>query len=120
MPDRVDQILDYIRELGSERDLTAKAVGLRLRRAAHYVDTETRRRLAPAGMELWEVEILAEIVRLGGVASIGRLQDFAQLTSGALTNRIARLEDKGFVTRAMDDQDRRQIQVAVTAAGRRR
>jgi DNA-binding MarR family transcriptional regulator len=119
-PDRVEWILDHILTMEPGRDLTAKGVGLRLRRAAHHIDTATRRRLAPMGMELWEVEILAELVRTDGAASMGHLQDLAQLTSGALTHRIGKLEVRGFVARTMDPEDRRQVLVRVTPSGRQR
>ncbi|MDQ4114399.1 MAG: MarR family transcriptional regulator [Actinomycetota bacterium] len=118
--DRVEWILRYILERDPGRDLTAKGLALRLRRAAHHIDTETRRRLAPLGMELWEVEILAELDRVDGGASMGQLQDLAQLTSGAITNRVGRLEEKGFVERVLDPQDRRQVRVRVTGSGRAR
>lgn len=118
--DRVEWILEHILSMEPGRDLTAKGVGLRLRRAAHHVDTETRRRLGSRGMELWEVELLAELVRAGGATTMGRLQDLAQLTSGAITHRVGRLEAKGFVRRAVDPADRRQVLVEVTGPGRRR
>jgi len=119
-PDRVQWILNHILSMEPGRDLTAKSVGLRLRRAAHYIDTETRRRLAPLGMELWEVEILAELVRIDGMASMSHLGDLAQLTSGAITNRIAKLEAGGFVERLHDAEDRRHVRVRVTEEGRAR
>lgn len=119
-PDRVDAILDYLHDLYPERDLTAKAVAWRLRRAAHHVDTEVKRRLARAGVELWEKEILCSLRRLGGTLTMGDLQDVAQLTSGAITNRIARLEEHGWVRREVDPHDRRQVLVVLTAAGRER
>ncbi|MFD1827016.1 MULTISPECIES: MarR family winged helix-turn-helix transcriptional regulator [Mumia] len=117
--DRVDPILDYVRDHDGSRDLTAKAVVLRLRRAAHYVDTVARR-LAPKGTELWELEILANLVRHGGEMSVGQLQEAAQLTAGAITNRITRLEDKGAVRRVVSAADRRQILVTLTAEGEQR
>lgn len=119
-PDRVDAILTYLAALEPDRDLSAKAVAWRLRRAAHYVDTEVRRRLAPAGMELWEKEILCSLRRLGGTLTMGELQDVAQLTSGAITNRVARLERDGCVTRTVSPDDRRQVIVTLTPAGRER
>lgn len=119
-PDRVGSILDYIASTDPERDLTAKSVAWRLRRAAHHVDTEVRRRLAREGMELWELEILCGLRRSGGALMVGDLQDIAQLTSGAITNRIAKLERDGYVTREVDPDDRRQVIVRITPAGTER
>lgn len=110
-------MLAFILELAPGRDLTTKSVAWRLRRAAHHVDTEVRRRLAPQGMELWELEILCAIRRSEGAITMGELQDIAQLTSGAITNRIARLEREGHVRRDVDPDDRRQVLVTITPSG---
>lgn len=118
--DRIDSLLAYVEGIYPERDLTAKSVAWRLRRAAHYVDTEIKRGLAPLGMEMWELEILAGIRRYGGTVTMGQLQDIAQLTSGAITNRVARLERDGYVKRDVDSVDRRQVLVTLTPAGRER
>ena len=117
-PDRVDPILSYLHQLDPGRDLSAKAVAMRLRRASHYVDTQIRRHLAPCGMDLWELDILSTLLRENGTVGVGQLQDAAQLTAGAITNRITRLEKDGYVTRAIDVHDRRQIVVTLTEAGR--
>jgi DNA-binding MarR family transcriptional regulator len=42
------------------------------------------------------------------------------LTSGAITNRIDRLEAKGLVARAASAEDRRVVRVKLTSAGRAR
>lgn len=118
--DHVDLILDHVRVHEPDADLAAKAVQMRLRRAAHHFDTATQRRLAPQGMEIWEIEILATLVRGGGSLTMGQLNTSARLTSGAITNRVARLEERGHVTRAIDPQDRRQIVVALTPTGEQR
>ncbi|MFI5958998.1 MarR family winged helix-turn-helix transcriptional regulator [Cryptosporangium sp. NPDC051539] len=118
LPDRVEEILAYLREVEPGRDLLAKAVAMRLRRAAHYVNTEIRRRLTPLQMDLWEMELLSTLLREGGRVPIGTLQDVAQLTPGAITNRITRLERVGHVARTIDPDDRRQVIVSLTEGGR--
>lgn len=118
--DRVDPILEYIRTHDPHGDLAAKAVAIRLRRAAHYVETNVRRRLGPQGMEFWELELLTTLKRHGGEQTVGELQDAAQLTSGAITNRIDRLEANGHVVRTIDPADRRHVRVALTPAGEQR
>jgi DNA-binding MarR family transcriptional regulator len=115
--DRVDSMLAFIAEVDPDRDTTATAVALRLRRAAHYIDTEVRRRLARQGFDLWELEILCALRRSSGTLSMGELMDIAQLTSGAITNRIARLEREGYVRRDIDLNDRRQVIVTLTPSG---
>ena len=41
----------------------------------------------------------------------------AQLTSGAITKRVARLEERGWVRREIDLEDRRRILVIATEKG---
>ncbi|MFI5958999.1 MarR family winged helix-turn-helix transcriptional regulator [Cryptosporangium sp. NPDC051539] len=117
-PDRIDPILAYLKTLDPSRDLQAKAVAMRLRRAAHYVDTKIRRELADADIEVWELELLSTLLRKGGSLPVSQLQDAAQLTPGAITHRITRLERAGHVTRGIDLDDRRQIIVTLTDEGR--
>jgi DNA-binding MarR family transcriptional regulator len=52
--------------------------------------------------------------------SAGALLRGSQVTAGAITNRVARLEKRGYQRREIDPADRRQILVTLTAAGRRR
>ena len=42
------------------------------------------------------------------------------MTSGAITNRIARLEEQGWVRRDVEPKDRRQVIVSLTDAGKER
>src|SRR3954447_19768245 len=48
----------------------------------------------------------------------GELAAQADLSTGAMTNRLDRLEDAGFVRRLPDENDRRSVQVELTPAGR--
>jgi DNA-binding MarR family transcriptional regulator len=49
--------------------------------------------------------------------SIGQLASWAELSSGAMTNRVDRLEAAGLVKRAPDPNDRRGVLVELTDAG---
>lgn len=114
-------MLDDIARLYPQNNalLPAKAVTQRLRRAAHHVDTEVRRHLAPHDMELWEFELLTALRRSepDHRLTMGELADIAQLTSGAITNRVTRMEGKGLMRREIAAADRRQIVVTLTAEG---
>ncbi|WP_243747726.1 MarR family winged helix-turn-helix transcriptional regulator [Mycolicibacterium sp. CBMA 226] len=109
--------MDFLHDRNPSDDLSAKAVAMRLTRAGHWLEIQLKRRLGALGIDLWELEILATLSRLNGSTSIGRLQDAAQVTAGAITSRVARLEDKGFLTRTIDTADRRQVRVELTTAG---
>jgi cytochrome b561 len=45
------------------------------------------------------------------------LADAVMLTSGAMTNRIDRLEESGLISRVADEKDRRRVFVQLTADG---
>jgi DNA-binding MarR family transcriptional regulator len=49
--------------------------------------------------------------------SPGELSKWAELSSGAMTNRLDRLEEAGLIRRLPDPDDRRSIQVELTEAG---
>src|SRR4051812_47003758 len=112
-------MLDHIAALKPDAPLDTKAVTERLRRASHHIDTEIRRQLAPHGVELWELEVLTALRRSGPEhpLTMGELADAARLTSGAITNRVTRLERHGWVRRDIAAADRRQIVVSLTDAG---
>ncbi|MBC3841332.1 MarR family transcriptional regulator [Streptacidiphilus sp. 4-A2] len=73
-------------------------------------------------MELWELELLGCLIRTepDHRLSAGQLMTQLQLTSGAITNRVAGLERNGLVTREVDPKDRRSVLVTLTPAGARR
>jgi DNA-binding MarR family transcriptional regulator len=58
-------------------------------------------------------------LRLGEASSPGELCDALELSSGAMTNRLDRLEEAGFVRRVPDPEDRRGVKVELTEAGER-
>ena len=49
--------------------------------------------------------------------SIGQLAAWAELSSGAMTNRLDQLEQAGLIKRLPDPKDRRSVQVELTPAG---
>jgi DNA-binding MarR family transcriptional regulator len=116
--DAVDVMVEHWQRQQPQLDVVSKAVSIRLRRIAHHLEREVRRELARLDVELWELDMLlalynAEGRRLGA----GDLLRASQVTSGAITNRLARLEQRGWVRRDVDPSDRRQVLVTLTDAG---
>ncbi len=102
-------------------DVATKKLGIRLRRLANHLERELRRELAAAGVEAWEVEVLLALhTAQGQRSSAGALLRGSQVTAGAISNRIARMEARGWVRRGVDPADRRQVLVTLTPDGRRR
>ncbi|MEG8182801.1 MarR family transcriptional regulator [Nocardia terpenica] len=121
-PDYVDEMMAVLVGRGADRAAEAKALAYRIRRLAHRLETEIKRELAPLGIELWELELLACLIRTepDHRLSAGQLVTDLQLTSGAITNRVRQLEQKGWVTRDFDPTDRRSVLITLTPAGEKR
>lgn len=118
--DRADVLVDLLCREGSGVDGPTKKLGIRLLRLASYLERELRRELAAAGIEVWELEVLLALHRAPGRRmSAGALLRESQVTAGAITNRVARLEAQGWVRRDVDPADRRQVLVTLTPAGER-
>jgi DNA-binding MarR family transcriptional regulator len=117
--DYVDQVIKVVARSNGPAVTEAKALAYRLRRLAHRLETDLKRELAPHGIELWELELLACLLRTepDHQLSAGQLMTQLQLTSGAITNRVARLEQNGWVTRDLAPNDRRSVLVTLTPAG---
>jgi len=118
--DRADVLVDLLGEPDSGLDAATKKLSVRVRRLANHVERELRRELAAEGIEVWELEVLLALRRAPGQQlSAGALLRGSQVTAGAITNRVARLEKQGWVRRDIDPGDRRQVLVTLTADGQR-
>ncbi len=118
--DRADILVDLLGEPASELDAATKKLSVRLRRLASHVERELRRELAAEGIEVWEFEVLLALHRAPGQQlGAGALLRGSQVTAGAITNRVTRLEKQGWVRRDIDPADRRQVLVTLTPAGQR-
>ncbi len=119
--DRADVLVDLLCRQAPDVDVATKKLGIRLRRLANHLERELRRELAAAGIEPWELEVLLSLHSAPNQrSSAGALLRGSQVTAGAISNRIARMEERGWVRRDLDPADRRQVLVTLTPAGRRR
>ncbi len=78
---------------------------------------QLERRL-PDGLKMAQFTVLNHFVRLGGEWSPARLAAAFQVTKGAMTNTLQRLEARGLVHIRPDDSDGRMKLVSITPAGR--
>jgi DNA-binding MarR family transcriptional regulator len=87
-----------------------------LQRAFQRQATEA---LQPLDLELFEYDVLSALRRQGRPYALAAsaLAKATGLSTGAMTNRIDRLEDRGFVQRSDDESDRRAVIVSLTEAG---
>lgn len=74
-------------------------------------------RALPAGLELSQFAVLNHFSHLGGEKSPAQLAKVFQLTKGAMTNTLSRLEAAGYLRIRVDERDRRRKVVSLTEAG---
>ncbi|MGQ4516151.1 MarR family transcriptional regulator [Streptomyces sp. DW26H14] len=116
--DYVDGLVGVLAQTHTPAQLEAKALAYRLRRITHRLETELKRELVPHGIELWALELLACLLRAPGRRlTASRLAAEMQLTSGAVSNRVAKLEAKGLLVRDFAPHDRRSVTVTLTHEG---
>lgn len=75
-------------------------------------------RRLPDGLTLPQFSVLNNFVRLGGTRTPAQLADAFQVTRGAMTNTLKRLEARGCVRIEQDATDGRSKQVSLTRRGR--
>jgi DNA-binding MarR family transcriptional regulator len=76
-------------------------------------------RSLPAGMSAAQFGVLTHFMRRGGAESPAKLASAFQVTKGAMTNTLQRLEAQGFVAIEGDAADGRKKKVSLTPAGAR-
>ena len=121
MPDEVDEIVLAWHRERSDLDLTPVEVFSRVTRLAKRLDLARREAFVEHQIEPWEFDVLAALRRSGRPYQLtpGALIRETLVTSGTMTNRIDRLEDRGHVLRHPDPSDRRGVLVGLTVRGKR-
>ena len=91
----------------------------RVQKLQRYVRRRMDETLTDVGLSWSEWEVLGQL-RLSGEpyrSSPGKLAKHDQLSSGAMTARLDRLEERGFIRRLPDPDDRRGVLVELTESG---
>ncbi len=121
MPDAdpIDRILDQWSRERPELDASGFAIAGRLLVLGKLLERRVGRALAPLDLSLWAFDVLATLRRQGAPYCLTptELSRATMLTSGAMTNRLDRLETKGLVRREADPGDRRGVRVVLTDRG---
>lgn len=120
--DAVDGIVaDWARER-PDLDVGSLGVFSRIARIDRRLDAVRKTAFSETGLELWEFDVLSALRRAGAPHRLSpkRLLESNLVSSGTMTNRIARLVERGLVTREEDPHDGRGVLVTMTAAGRDR
>jgi DNA-binding MarR family transcriptional regulator len=93
----------------------------RVARLSKHLDRARREAFQASDLESWEFDVLSALRRAGTPYQLSpkTLLQQTLVSSGAMTNRIDRLVDRGLVERRTDPDDGRGILVTMTTAGRR-
>ena len=123
MAAREQDAVDRIVEQWTARrpDLDSSPIGVigRVSRLSRLVDRRLAENFARFGLENWMYDVLATLRRSGPPYELtaGMLVRRTMVTTGAITNRIDRLAERGLVERRADAGDRRKVIVRLTSAG---
>ncbi len=119
--DVVDDILDQWSEERPELDTAALGAVIRVMTLNRSFAREAAKALEPLGIELFEYDVLSALRRQGRPFELPAtgLAKESDLSTGAMTNRIDRLQKRGLVARHADQSDRRSVIIRLTRAGKK-
>jgi DNA-binding MarR family transcriptional regulator len=117
--DAIDRIEQAWRRERPDIDVSSVGVISRIWRVSRYLERERKERLAQLGTDRVTLDVLAMLRRAGPPyrRTAGDLTRASLITSGGVSQRLDRLEREGLVTRHIHPEDRRRIDVQLTAEG---
>ncbi|GAL35251.1 MarR family winged helix-turn-helix transcriptional regulator [Vibrio maritimus] len=117
--DAIDRVVEQWAKQKPELDTDPMAMMGRLMRIAKYMETKVADLHKKYDLKLGEFDVLATLRRSGKPYRLtpSELIDTMMLTSGAMTNRLDKLENKGLISREHSKEDRRSVTVQLTQDG---
>lgn len=117
--DAVDRLLNNWTRERPDLEIAGLGVVNRIWLLAKHLTRRDRRALERLGLAPWAFEVLAALRRQGppyrlSPTGLGRR---TLLSSGAMTTRLDRLQDAGYVRRIPDPHDRRGVLIEITESG---
>lgn len=118
--DHVDHLLAQWADERPELPTGALAIAARVARLHRFLVRSSAEAMTGFGLTEGEGNVLAALRRAGPPYALTPTELYRSLllSSGAMTNRVDRLEERGFVEREDDPSDRRRILVRLTEEGR--
>lgn len=118
--DAIDKIVEQWARERPDLDVSSTHVLQRVTRLYLLQSTSFAQVFEPFGLTFGEYEVLAALMRSGPPYRLKPVDLIASLvlSSGAMTNRIDRVEALGLVERLRDPNDRRGVLVSLTDRGR--
>lgn len=120
-PDSVERLLAEWKRERPDLDVSPVGVQGRIMRLAAHLQRQTDGWLAPLGLSWEAFSVIVTLRRLGKPYEMRPTDLLAEslLTSGAITNRIDKVEALGLIERRPDPRDRRGALIRLTPAGKR-
>ena len=117
--DHIDEVQSDWSQQRPDLDPEPMGVVLRIQALAKILGEQTTARLQEFDLQWWQYDVLSTLRRQGDpyVMAATALADSTMLTSGAMTNRIDRLEAENLVHRIKDKNDGRRVLVQLTKKG---
>lgn len=118
--DHVDRVLEQWGAQRPDLDVSPMAVIGRLSRLSRLIGAELRDTFGKHGLDPASFDLLATLRRSGPAHRLtpAELMRTAMVTSGAITQRVDRLEARGLVTRTPSDSDGRVVHISLSEDGR--
>ncbi|NOH94456.1 MarR family transcriptional regulator [Vibrio sp. AIC-3] len=117
--DAIDRVVEQWAKEKPELETEPMAMMGRIMRIAKYMETQVAELHKKYDMKLGEFDVLATLRRSGKPYQLtpSELIGSMMLTSGAMTNRLDKLEAKGLISREHSKEDRRSVSVQLTKDG---
>lgn len=116
--DHVDLVMAQWDNAKPELDTYPMALIARLARTAKMMGQDIHATFKTFGLQPSEFDILATIRRNNQAVTPTQLYASTLLTSGALTSRLNKLEEKQLITRKLSAEDKRSFQIELTTQGK--
>ena len=118
--DHVDQLMEAWARERPELETRALSLAARVMRLERFLDLDMATLMDRFDLRIGEGRVLATLRRAGPPYELTPTDLYRGLllSSGAMTNRLDRLEARGLVRRIPDDEDQRRVRVVLTVAGR--
>ena len=117
----IDETIQTWAEQRPDLDFASMSLSLKLNSIVRAVSDEIASQLEGIGVNLGEFDVLATLRRHGRGAKLTPKEISAAtfVTPSGLTNRLARLEKMGLISRQADPSDGRGALIKITPAGKR-
>lgn len=117
--DIIDLIIEQWKSENPHLDPLPMATVTRIINLANLLTKHSDDVLKKHGLSLWGFDVLATLRRQGEPYQLSptTLSQQVMLSTGAMTNRIDRLQQRGLVSRIPDPDDRRSLLIQLTSDG---